>query len=470
MEGGITVRSNILLTGLLSLPLMTFSAHAAHKPSETCQQTAYENLGWQFYHAGDYQQALTVFQNTLTITPRDVSALRGQAYSLYQLKQYNIALLKLPEVIALERSFHLPPIAETTHEGQTIHLDAATLTAWCYYAIGQPKKAKQLFRVALSQNPRLTDAYTGLGYTAIALNRRGLAETSFKQALHEVPHYQPAVAGLKHAKALSYGMHFNLNSSYGRDSLFSPYQHSVNTSLRIGYNGFDDHFNVQSSHDTTNAVESDEHTSSDRTTFSWAHLVNYGMSKRLGFRMDLAQISHSQQLYDNTWVPYFAMLYLNRKDGQYFDFGVSQARYKQAGFGTDVNVRQFSATTGHVFGHRKFWGAIRLMDEIIQHPESTQLTEHLFSASAMLKWQAKPELIDVSWYFMGGERQYAYNPYTLNVTNRWDRQIRSFGIAAGLHCCHSGKLSLMLHKDTYDRATRRNFSVDWVSLGFNYHI
>ena len=203
MEGGVTVSSKLLLTGLLCLPLLSTAVLAdSHKSEKPCRYPVNENLGWEFYRANEFSQALTVFQNTLSITPKDISALRGQAYSLYKLKQYNLALLKLPEVIALEASHKLPVFKDITQYGQKVHYNAQTLLAWCHYALGKPALAKTLFNQTLDLHPHWADAYTGLGYTAISLNRRSAAESSFKRALQATPHYQPAERGLREAKRL----------------------------------------------------------------------------------------------------------------------------------------------------------------------------------------------------------------------------------------------------------------------------
>ena len=463
--------SKLLLTGLLCLPLLSTAVLAdSHKSEKPCRYPVNENLGWEFYRANEFSQALTVFQNTLSITPKDISALRGQAYSLYKLKQYNLALLKLPEVIALEASHKLPVFKDITQYGQKVHYNAQTLLAWCHYALGKPALAKTLFNQTLDLHPHWADAYTGLGYTAISLNRRSAAESSFKRALQATPHYQPAERGLREAKRLHYGLHFALHTSYGHDGLDSPYQSSVNQTFRLGYQTYHNKVALQATHanNDTNAVG--QNTSSDRSTLSWTHLADDGIAKRLGFRVDLAHISHSQQLYDKTVVPYFALLYFNRNHGQYYDLGMSKAHYREDGFGTDVAIEQYSATAGRSFGSRKYWAAIRLMGQTLRHPESSSLTEHLFSGSAMLKWRAIPNKLDVTGFLMGGERRYAYSPHSLNVTTRWERQTQSLGLSAGWHCCKDGLITAMVHQDRYNPNGSEDYHVQWVSLGLKYRV
>ncbi len=467
--------SRFLYSSLLFLPMIataavTDSAHGGPHTESACRYPANENLGWEFYRANDFSQALTVFQNTLSVTPDDISALRGQAYSLYKLKQYPLAILKLPQIANLEATHNVPAFEETTKNGQVIAYNAASLNGWTLYAIGKPHQAKSQFNAVLDRHPRWADSYTGLGYTAILINRRAMAESAFKRALAVTPHYQPALRGLKEAKKMRYGLNFAYYTKYGNDGIHSPYESSSSHTARIGYDGFHDKFNAQATHASYDTIALGQNSSTDRFTASWAHLADQGLTKRLGFRIDIAQISHSKELYDKTVIPYASLLYFDRNHGQYYDVGMSRSHYKSAGYGADIRIDQFSATAGRSFGKRRFWAAFRVMDQILSHPESTETMEHLLSGSAMLKWRAKPHVVDVSAFAMGGEQKLAYSPHMLNVALRTERHINTLGLSTGWHCCKNGLLSLIMKQERYNPETKRRFAVTWLGLGFNYHV
>jgi Tfp pilus assembly protein PilF len=462
------VSPKISLSCLIALTVSWQIATAQITPTTT--DAPEQSLGWQFYANADYAQALTVFQNTLTVNPKDTNALRGQAYSLYKLKQYHLALLKLPHVSKIEKKQNTPPSYEyvaNSNNQQAIAYNAQTLTAWSYYYIGKPRLAQSLFYQSLEQHPDWSDSLTGLGYSAIAQDKRNLAQSSFSEALYHLPNYQPAQTGMAEAKEMRYGFKLTAFYSYGDESHESPNERGHNETIRLKYTHRHNSATLQFRHNDIDPVAKDTHNSFKKTTASWMHFYELDLLRRAALRFDLQHISNDNHLYDNTIIPYLSLMYLDQKKDQYYDIGYSQTHYKNSGDQNDIKVKQASATIGHAAYHHKIWSTIRGMYQKISFPEGSDKDQSYWSGTALIKYHVLPKLLDISGYATLGERQYTYKPNLLSTYDRTDKQTRTLGLSAHYFYHDQASLILDINQDRFAHGGAR-YSIMWYSLGLTY--
>lgn len=437
----------------------------AHAQTDSEPKSA---IGWDLYRQGKYEEALTLFQNTLSINPSDPYALQGQAYALFQSKQYHLALLTLPKVVEWERtqpdqdSFHDPNTQTTGHD-----YNAQSLLAWSLYYIGKPKAASRYFYANLDRHPNWDNSLTGLGYTALHHEDKTLAQTSFRQALLHNPNNKQARLGLEKSKALDYGFNFSLFASVADDGHESPYERSSNSTLRASYAHFRNHVTLQARFNRLEERNQEERKSANKATLSWVHFVPLNAIKKWGIRFDLHSITHDLALYDHTTLPYVALMYFDQSHDQYYDLGYATAHFSEGNTLNQITLNQFSATAARSHHHRTFWSSIRLMGQHIHQDNDQAKNQSYWSATAQSTYHLLPKKLDITAYATLGERRYTYKPNLYSLYDRLDKQESTIGASIHYQIDHHTTAIADYRHDRYEHL-ETHFGVNWYSLGLSY--
>lgn len=425
-------------------------------------------IGWDLYREGKYSEALTIFQNTLSINPNDLHAQQGQAYALFKSKQYHLALLSLPRVMHWENTqkesahFHDP---HSLASGQDYN--AQSMLAWSLYYIGKPKDAAQYFYANLDRHPNWDNSLTGLGYTALEREDKTLAQSSFRQALKLNPKNQQAQRGLDASKALQYGFEVSLFGSIAEDDHESPYEKSSNGTVRMSYHQQRNHVTLQTRFNRLEERNNPDRISANKSTLSWVHFIPRNAVQKWATRLDVHYVTHDDNLYDGTTVPYVALMYFDQSHEQYYDVGYATAHFSKPNTINQITLNQVSATAGRAYNHRRFWSSLRVLGQHIHQDNDQAKNQSYWSVTALGTYHWLPEKLDVSAYLSLGERQYTYKPNLYTIYDRLDKQQRALGSSVHYKINPNMTLIADYHHDRYEHKDR-HFGVDWYSLGLSY--
>ncbi len=469
----------MLKYGYLALMLSALLTYqSAFANTQTTENTSYNppvllDLGWQFYAHADYSQALTIFQNTLDVNPNDINALRGQAYSLYKLKQFHLALLQLPKVIKLEQQHTIAPAEDDvpvpgTNSLQPVQYNAQSLMAWSYYYIGQPKTAQHIFYQVLDQYPHWPNALTGLGYTAIARHQRALAQSSFHEATRYFPAYPYAIKGLAEAQYLHYGMTWSTFYSYSDYSEESPYERSYAKTLRFNYAHHKNSTTLQYRHNLVDGIQETVRSSNHNTTLSWSHFFNEQAFKQWGLRIDLHYQNSSNHLYDKTTTPYLSIIYLDKLNELYLDFGYSHTGYKDSNPNNNITIKQGTGTLGMPWLNKKIWASFQAMYQQISNPKRSDAnTTKQWSGTGLVKMHLIPKSFDISGHVTLGKRQYTYLPNLFSNHGRLDQQTQGLGLSAQFTAKNNIRTLFDISRDRF-KYNAEHYHLTRYSLGLGY--
>lgn len=183
-------------------------------------------LGWSHYHLGQYPEATRHFRQVATRQPRWEGAWNGLGWSQYRARQHQEALAAFQEAVSLDPEYReaavglayslfelrkyreaLPHLHRLTREGAYLYFpdpnsdveDVRSRYAWCLYYVGQYEKARVEFMKGLQARPKWHGLHNGLGWTYLKLGDRARARESFQRALRLDPDYADARAGLTEA-------------------------------------------------------------------------------------------------------------------------------------------------------------------------------------------------------------------------------------------------------------------------------
>lgn len=452
------MRKHILLLALAGMPLYSY---AKQVPTQ-------DSIGWELYNNGKYDEALSIFQNTLSINPSDPHALRGQAYSLYQSKQYHLALLSLPKVALWENS---QPDKGNYHDTNTIKTgqdyNAQSMLAWSLYYIGKPKAAANYFYANLDRHPNWDNSLAGLGYTALAREDKTLAQSSFRRAIKENPQNIQATRGLEESKKLPYGFTFSAFSSIAEDGHESPYERSSNGTIRLSYAHFRNHVTLQTRFNRLEERDDTDRKSANKATASWVHFVPIDSVKKWAARFDVHHVTHDSALYDRTTVPYASIMYFDQRHDQYYDIGYATAHFSHGNTLNQKTMHQFSATAGRSHLHRQFWSSIRVMGQHINQDNDQEKNQTYWSATALGTYHLRAQPIDVTGYLTLGERQFNYKPNLYTLYDRLEKQQNAYGASVHYFMDNHTTLIADYRHDRYEY-NDEHFGLNWYSLGLSY--
>ncbi len=150
----------------------------------------YNHIGWAYYHRGNYEDSIKMFNTALASQPRSSEAMKGLGYNFYKKEKWEDAAAQLKKSIKRNPDTH--PVAETYkgHEpGVEIKIatSARTKLARTLIHTQKYKEALEHLQEELHRHPDWPEVYDGLGWVYLKLNRLTEAREAFGQALRHQP-------------------------------------------------------------------------------------------------------------------------------------------------------------------------------------------------------------------------------------------------------------------------------------------
>lgn len=157
-----------------------------------------EEAGWAFYHRRWFGQALEAFETGLRVRGEDPGLHRGAGFAALRIHRYDRAIAHLEA--SLKGAASLPAVViSVSLPGEerpvAIRADAHTALGWAYYWTGAYPEARREFLLATAEHPDWVDAWSGLGWVALAFQDLEGAGTAFQAALRLEPGYTDALNG-----------------------------------------------------------------------------------------------------------------------------------------------------------------------------------------------------------------------------------------------------------------------------------
>lgn len=179
----------------------------AEMPRHAEWQGLYVVLGRALHRTRDYAGARKVFQAAIEGRADAPELLLGLGLAQFRLGWHREALDALDRALARGAADlvveEVLPVPGTFTEF-TMRTDAATTAAWCLYHLGQPERAAERFREALSRRPDWVYLHTGLGWALLSQGKREEAEREFQVTLAANPHYGEAQRGIAEIRRWRY--------------------------------------------------------------------------------------------------------------------------------------------------------------------------------------------------------------------------------------------------------------------------
>ena len=179
-----------LFSGAARASTVTFKTTLRRQPT---WEGLYNGLGWSRLRLNRPHLARDAFRAALDANPAYTDAMAGWGLALYELDEYDAAILALDQATAtLEASLG--------REAPEL-VDLREALAWSLYRTGRFGEAAVEFERVIKARPNGPEPQAALGWSYLRMGRRGDARAAFLRALELAPNSPDAALGLSQASA-----------------------------------------------------------------------------------------------------------------------------------------------------------------------------------------------------------------------------------------------------------------------------
>lgn len=158
--------------------------------SERFGWQVFNRMGWAFYRRDDLEKSLEMFELSLKEQPDKSEARKGIGYILFRKERYVEAAGYLKQALSINPDPEpvVEAMPDASRDGMIkIPTTARTKLGRAFYRLGHYREAVTWFLQELALHPDRIDAYDGLGWTHLKLNRLAESRVAFTTALKLEP-------------------------------------------------------------------------------------------------------------------------------------------------------------------------------------------------------------------------------------------------------------------------------------------
>ncbi len=171
--------------------------------------------------------------------------------------------------------------------------------------------------------------------------------------------------------------------------------------------------------DRKSPLDNEATTNFGATVFKFLQLGNRGS---IGGRFSGTYVTSDDKNSDDTFIPYFSIMYKTPDSSKYVDIGYANSSYR------DTTVNQYTLTGGIALFNWWTWSQTRIY--FIDLSKDLQGKGSTFAVEERFTYYAIPKKLTLTGYVLLGQRIFAYDPDLGLVYNLGDVQKGSGGVTA----------------------------------------